>query len=77
MMGLRLTHEGVDGQIFYKRFGVELDDVFKKEIDELMQYELLEWEEIKTSEGLKTSEALRLTNKARLLGNQVFSRFVD
>ncbi len=77
MMGLRLTHEGVGGQIFYKRFGVELNDVFKKEIDELMQYDLLEWEEIKTSEGLKTSEALRLTNKARLLGNQVFSRFVD
>ncbi len=76
MMGLRLTHEGVDAQIFKKRFGADLIDVFRNEIDELMKFGLLEWVENETSEVSKTSEALRLTKKARLLGNQVFSRFV-
>lgn len=77
MMGLRLTHEGVDRQIFEERFGVDLSDVFANEIDELMKYELLEWGKIKTSKVSETFEVLRLTKKARLLGNQVFSRFVD
>ena len=76
MMGLRLTHEGVAAQTFQERFGHGLKDVFAKDIDELMKYDLLEWGKIKTSEGLKTSEVLRLTKQARLLGNQVFSRFV-
>ena len=76
MMGLRLTHEGVDKQTFYERFGVELSDVFRKEIDELMNYGLLEWAKIKTSEVFQTSDVLRLTKRARILGNQVFSRFV-
>ena len=70
MMGLRLTHEGVDRQVFKKRFGVDLYDVFAKEIDELIHYDLLEWAE------KETSEVLRLTKKARILGNQVFLRFV-
>ena len=76
MMGLRLTHEGVDKQIFYERFGIELSNVFSKEIDELMKYGLLEWVETKTSEISRVSEVLRLTKKARILGNQVFHRFV-
>ena len=76
MIGLRLTHEGVDKQTFYKRFGVELNDVFRKEIDELMNYDLLEWVEIETSKVSQTLEVLRLTKKARILGNQVFMRFV-
>ena len=76
MMGLRLTHEGVDRQLFKERFGVDLRDFFSKEIDELMNYGLLEWVEKETSDVSKTSEVLRLTKKARLLGNQVFSRFV-
>jgi oxygen-independent coproporphyrinogen-3 oxidase len=76
MMGLRLTHEGVNRQVFKERFGVDLNDVFTKEIDELMNYGLLEWVEKETSDFRKKSEVLRLTKKARLLGNQVFSRFV-
>ncbi len=77
MMGLRLTREGVARDVFRARFGVEVDDVFSKEIDELMKYGLLEWVEIKTSEVSTTSEVLRLTKQASLLGNQVFQRFVD
>ena len=79
MMGLRLTHEGVDRQLFSERFGVDVYDVFAKEIDELMKYGLLEWgnSPLPEGEGLGVrGEVLRLTKKARLLGNQVFSRFV-
>ena len=76
MMGLRLTHEGVDRQVFKDRFGVDVNDVFEKEISELVKFGLLEWGEIKTSKVSETFEVLRLTKKARLLGNQVFSRFV-
>jgi oxygen-independent coproporphyrinogen III oxidase len=71
--GLRLTREGVSEQGFRERFGVELQDIFGKEINELIGLGLLEYE---TSEVLKTSEVLHLTERGRLLGNQVFIRFV-
>ncbi len=77
MMGLRLTQEGVDRNVFRVRFGCDLEDVFKNEITALMNYDLLEWGKIKTSEGSKPSEVLRLTKQARLLGNQVFQYFVE
>jgi len=73
MTGLRLTREGVSSADFAARFGVELNDVFGKEIEELVKLGLLKK---KTSEGSKTSEILRLTPRGRLLGNQVFMRFV-
>jgi len=83
--GLRLTREGVSAEVFRKRFGVELQEVFGKEIDELIALGLLEWVRDETSEvspGLpvragKTLEVLRLSARGRLLGNQVFMRFVD
>ena len=53
-----------------------MEEVFTKEIDELKALGLLEWVTNKTSEVSKTSEVLRLTSRARLLGNQVFVRFV-
>ncbi|MBT3315721.1 MAG: radical SAM family heme chaperone HemW [Anaerolineae bacterium] len=77
MLGLRLTQEGVSKSTFRARFGVGLEDVFAKEIDELMKYGLLEWGQKEISEVSKTSDILRLTKKARLLGNQVFRRFVS
>ncbi len=42
-------------------------DVYPKEIDELVQLDLLEW---------KDDSILKLTSRGRLLGNQVFIRFI-
>ncbi len=67
MTGLRLTREGVSAEDFADRFGVQMRDVFGKEIDELIGLLLLEW----------AGPVLRLTKRGRLLGNQVFMRFVD
>jgi oxygen-independent coproporphyrinogen III oxidase len=66
MTGLRLTHEGVSAETFRERFGQELDDVYGEEIEDLIKLGLLEWQ----------AECLRLTHRGRLLGNQVFVRFV-
>ena len=71
MMGLRLTNEGVGKEIFRARFDAELENIFQNEIGELMRYGLLEWG------NFEAEENLRLTKQARLLGNQVFQRFVD
>jgi oxygen-independent coproporphyrinogen-3 oxidase len=73
MTGLRLTQEGVSENEFQVRFGESLRDVYKNEIEELLKMGLLE---SKTSEFSKNSEVLRLTQRGRLLGNQVFMRFV-
>jgi len=67
MLGLRLTQEGVSDDLFQARFGSSLNDVFGKEIKELLGFGLLEWDK----------EKLRLTPRARILGNQVFRYFVD
>ena len=74
LLGLRLTQEGMSPQVFHARFGQELGSVFGKQIDELVQLGLLVWAQ--TSEVFETSEVLRLTPRGRLLGNQVFMRFV-
>ncbi len=66
MMGLRLTQEGVSRTAFQARFACILEDVFGEEIAELVEWKLLEW----------VGDTLRLTPKGRLLGNQVFMRFV-
>jgi len=67
MTGLRLTHEGVSSEDFAGRFGIPMQDVFGTEIEELTCLGLLEW----------AGPVLRLTKRGRLLGNQVFIRFVD
>ncbi len=72
MLGLRLTRAGVSGEIFQARFGAELPEVFGKEIDELVKLGLLEWVEPVS----EVSRVLRLTRRGRLMGNQVFMRFV-
>ncbi len=76
LTGLRLTREGVSATGFRERFGRELTDIFGREIDELVGLGLLEWVK-QTSEVSATSDVLRLTKRGRLLGNQVFIRFVD
>ena len=66
MVGLRLTQEGVSRRSFEQRFGVPVEKVFNKEIDQMARAGLLE-----------AGEILRLTQHGRLLGNQVFMQFVD
>jgi oxygen-independent coproporphyrinogen-3 oxidase len=73
MTGLRLTREGVSSVEFEKRFGKNLLDVFGKEIDELLKLGLVEKQ---ISEFSENSEILRISQRGRLLGNQVFMRFV-
>jgi oxygen-independent coproporphyrinogen-3 oxidase len=74
MLGLRLTHEGISPATFQARFGQELLTVFGKEIDELVHLVLVEFKNSPAPFG--QGELLRLTRRGRLLGNQVFLRFV-
>ncbi len=67
MTGLRLTQEGVNEDEFRTRFGQSMREVYGNEIDELLKLGLLE---------RKNLEFLRLSKRGRLLGNQVFMRFV-
>jgi len=69
MVRLRLTQEGVSRSTFQTRFGIGLEDVFGEEILYLLKVDLLEW-------GGEARDHLRLTRRGRLLGNQVFMRFV-
>jgi oxygen-independent coproporphyrinogen-3 oxidase len=66
MTGLRLTSEGVSSLEFESRFDARLDEVYGKDIEDLIRLGLLEWQ----------AERLRLTRRGHLLGNQVFIRFV-
>lgn len=66
MTGLRLTQEGVSEREFQARFGQSMLEVYGKEIGELSKMGLLEDGE----------ERIKITRRGRLLGNQVFMRFV-
>jgi len=63
---LRLVNAGASDADFRSRFGNGLMDVYAVEIEELIRFGLLEW----------NGDAIRLTKRGRLLGNQVFMRFV-
>jgi oxygen-independent coproporphyrinogen III oxidase len=76
MLGLRLTLEGVSTQAFQVRFGQDLRIVFGKEIDELVGLGLLEWVGAPSQAGSGSGQLIRITQRGRLLGNQVFMRFV-
>jgi oxygen-independent coproporphyrinogen-3 oxidase len=67
MTGLRLTKEGVSEREFQMRFGRSMQGVYGKEIDDLMKLGLIE-------NGI--GERIKITRRGRLLGNQVFMRFV-
>lgn len=66
ILGLRLTREGVDLAAFAGRFGRPAGEVYGREIRQLTAQGLLE----------EADGRLRLTAPARLLGNQVFVRFL-
>jgi oxygen-independent coproporphyrinogen-3 oxidase len=76
MTGLRLTREGISLNEFEKRFGENLLDVFGKEIDELLKLGLVERADSPLPSGEGLGVRVKLTPRARLLGNQVFMRFV-
>jgi len=80
MLGLRLTQEGVSTDAFHQRFGQDLMAVFGKEINELVGLGLLEQTPSPTGtcarKGRGVGVRVRLTRRGRLLGNQVFMRFV-
>jgi oxygen-independent coproporphyrinogen-3 oxidase len=65
--GLRLTQEGVSEDVFQARFSKPIRDVYGKEIDDLAGLGLIE-----TGVG----ERIKISKRGRLLGNQVFLRFV-
>jgi Coproporphyrinogen III oxidase and related Fe-S oxidoreductases len=71
MMGLRLVDEGVIEAEFLARFGKSLSEVYGKEINLLVEQELLERV---NSTG---QQVIRLTQRGRMLGNQVFMRFMQ
>jgi oxygen-independent coproporphyrinogen-3 oxidase len=72
MTSLRLTQEGVSEEEFQARFGKTIYDVYGKEIDELLRLGLIE----NFDAGNGGCHSLRITKRGRLLGNQVFIRFV-
>jgi oxygen-independent coproporphyrinogen-3 oxidase len=84
-MGLRLTEDGLSEQSFADRFGKRLTEVWGSQVEELVSLGLLErWDPTnadRTAAGERvpvTSAAiLRLTPRGRLLGNEVFQRFVE
>jgi oxygen-independent coproporphyrinogen-3 oxidase len=80
MLGLRLTEEGVSAETFRQRFGKDLMDVFGNEINELIGLGLLEQVSSPTGTSARKGRGarvrVRITRRGRLLGNQVFMRFV-
>jgi len=74
MLGLRLTREGVSAQAFQDRFGQDVVAVFGRELDDLVRLGLLE--HVSSPAGSAAGRLFRLTRRGRLLGNQVFMRFV-
>ena len=55
---------------FMRRFGMSVEDLFENEIRVLIDQGLLEWA------VLENERHLRLTRRGRMLGNQVFMRFM-
>ena len=76
MTGFRLTQEGVSENEFQARFGKPLRDVYKNEIEELLKLGLIESPSPGGRGDRGEGKVLRLTQRGRLLGNQVFMRFV-
>ena len=66
MLGLRLVEEGVDEAAYQARFGSSLADDFGPTLTSLEALGLVDWNEGR----------VRLTDRAHLLGNQVFVHFV-
>jgi len=84
MMGLRLTREGIAASAFRDRFGCELGAVFEPEIADLSTAGLLDlvghapdFRVMPPGSAPQSWGLLRLSQRGRLLGNQVFKRFIN
>ena len=69
IMGLRLVQEGLRDDLFQEKHGKSLFSVYEKQIEDLVRLGLLE-----VVEG--GARAIRLTKHGRMVGNQVFMRFL-
>jgi oxygen-independent coproporphyrinogen-3 oxidase len=67
ILGLRLVAEGVSREPFARRFGHTIDQVFGSAISDLVSLGLL----------VDDGQTLRLTERAYLISNQVFVRFLE
>jgi oxygen-independent coproporphyrinogen III oxidase len=76
LTGLRLTQEGVSEEKFRDRFQVGLTEVYGRDIEELLGLGLLEWQNETKISSKNPGRSIRLSKRGRLLGNQVFLRFV-
>ncbi|MBT3942657.1 MAG: hypothetical protein HOF43_08090 [Chloroflexi bacterium] len=65
MMGMRLAR-GIRSDEFQQRFGLGLGEAFGSLIEEMVGLELL----------VSDKDGIRLSDGGRLLGNEVFERFV-
>ena len=65
ILGLRLG-DGISLAAFASRFGKDVDTAYGEEVSELVDLGLL----------LNDGGAIRLTQRGRLMGNQVFLRFL-
>jgi oxygen-independent coproporphyrinogen-3 oxidase len=66
ILGLR-TKDGVIYKKFQTRFGINLNDIFSKQVNKLVNLRLLQ----------KDNYKIKLTNKGIFLANTVFREFVD
>jgi oxygen-independent coproporphyrinogen-3 oxidase len=64
-LGLRKV-AGVSKSIFYKKFNIQLVDVFPEQIANLVKLGLI----------VNDDQSIRLTHKGKLLGNEVFQEFI-
>jgi oxygen-independent coproporphyrinogen-3 oxidase len=67
ILGLRLVAEGVSREPFARRFGRTIDQVFGSAISDLVRLGLL----------VDDGQTLRLAERAYLISNQVFVRFLE
>jgi len=65
MLGLRLN-QGISTAEFLRRFGLYIESVYGKELQSLYSFGLLE----------QADGWIRLTPRGRLLGNEVFEKFI-
>jgi len=66
ILGLRLVEEGVSSERFGARFGRSFKEVYENVLPDLVNLQLLEYD----------AKRLRLSRRGRLLGNEVFQRFL-
>jgi oxygen-independent coproporphyrinogen-3 oxidase len=64
-LGLRKT-AGVNKEIFYKKFRVQMENVFSEQINKLVKQGLI----------INEEQAIKLTHQGKLLGNEVFQEFI-